>query len=376
MATLRTGQFVAQLSGEARYKAFIPADLPFEIKATPELNALLSRADIAVGRLDGIAETLPDVDFFLLMYVRKEATLSSQIEGTQATFSDVLRAEAEGGNEETRRDVDEVINYIDAMNYGLERMATLPLSLRLIREIHERLLKGVRGQHRNPGEFRTSQNWVGGPNIATATYVPPPPSELTRSLGNMESYIYDTAPAPVLVKAGLLHAQFESIHPFLDGNGRIGRLLITLYLCQQGVLRKPLLYLSDFFKRNHQDYYDRLMTIRTADDVEGWLAFFFTGVVETAEAAVSTARQVNSLRQEDVAKVTKWRSAERALKLLDALYRTPLVRVADVERITGLSNPSALALVRRFEKVGILREITGRQRDRLYSYKKYVELFA
>src|SRR3989344_2735980 len=277
---MRTGTFINQLEGASRYKAFVPNELPFEVSIDPELQTLLSRADIALGRLDGVADSLPKdiVDFFILMYVRKEATLSSQIEGTQATFVDVLKAEARIENDEIHKDVDEVINYISAMNYGLKRLEKIPLSLKIIKEIHKTLLHGVRGEWKTPGEFRVSQNWIGGKNLQTVKFVPPPHSDVLRLMGNVENYMHDDSLVPMLIKIGLIHAQFETIHPFLDGNGRIGRLLITFYLCKQDILRKPLLYLSDFFKEYKTEYYERLNLFRERDDIEGWLKFFLEGV--------------------------------------------------------------------------------------------------
>ena len=276
---MRTGKYITQLKGDLEYKAFVPNPLPFEIKIDKEFQSLLSKADLSLGRLDGIAETLPDVDFFILMYIRKEAALSSQVEGTQATFADVLKAEAKIRDLEIHKDVDEILNYINAMNYGLKRLESLPLSLRLIREIHKILLTGVRGEGREPCEFRKTQNWVGGgPSIQKASFVPPPPQEIMPLLDNLEKIFYDKSPIPVLVKTGLIHAQFEVIHPFLDGNGRIGRLLITFYLCQQKVLNKPLLYLSDFFKKYRQEYYNRLNAFHEKDDIESWLKFFLEGI--------------------------------------------------------------------------------------------------
>lgn len=374
---MRSGKYIPQLQGELQYKAFVPNPLPFEAKMDSELQTLLSKADLALGRLDGVADILPNVDFFLLMYVRKEATLSSQIEGTQATFIDVLKAEARIENTEIHKDVDEILNYINAMNYGIERLKELPLSLRLIKEIHAKLLYGVRGEHRIPGEFRTSQNWVGGASLKTAVLIPPPHAEVLKLMGNLEAYLHDTAPIPILIKTGLIHAQFETIHPFLDGNGRIGRLLITFYLYQQGILRKPLLYLSDFFRTHRQVYYDKLNTFREKDDIEGWLKFFLEGVIITSEKAVDTARKVIHLKETHVAKVTTLgRSAEKGMFLLNKLYRTPIVRVRDVEMITSLSNPNALTLVEKFEKLGILKETTGYKRNRVYSYTDYIALFS
>lgn len=373
---MRSGKYIQQLKGDQKYKAFMPEPLPFQLKDDPVLQSLLSKADLAVGRLDGITEILPDVDFFILMYVRKEATLSSQVEGTQATFADVLKASARIEDDETHKDVDEILNYINAMNYGLSRLESFPLSMRLIREIHERLLKGVRGEHKTPGEFRISQNWVGGPTIETATYVPPPHAELPELLGNLEKFLHDESQVPALLKIGLAHTQFENIHPFLDGNGRIGRLLVAFYLCQQGILRKPLLYLSEFFKSNRREYYDKLHAVHEKDDVESWLKFFLTGVEKTAENAVITARKILKLRAEDTKKIASLgRSTERAMRLLNTLYKTPLVKVSDVERIAEVKNPNALTLVAKFVRLGILKEQTGRKRDRVFAYHKYINLF-
>lgn len=373
---MRTGKFINQLKGVASYKAFIPNLLPFEIKQEEKLQSLLSRADLALGRLDGVADVLPNVDFFIFMYVRKEATVSSQIEGTQATFIDVLKKEAKLEDTEIHKDVDEVINYISAMNYGLERLKEFPLSLRLVREIHEKLLHEVRGEERNPREFRKSQNWIGGPTIETATFIPPPASEVINLMGNLEEYMHSLGPTPILIKTGLIHAQFETIHPFLDGNGRVGRLLITFYLCQQNVLRKPLLYLSDYFKRNRQIYYDRLNLLREKDDIEGWLRFFLQGIVETSVQAVETARKIIKLRNFGISQISKLgRSAEKGMNLYSYLFRTPLVRVKDVERVLNIKNPNALTLVSKFVDLGILRELTGFKRNRVFSYADYIALF-
>lgn len=373
---MRTGKYIKQLSGDSEYQAFVPNFLPFKIDADAVLQDLLSKADLALGRLDGIAELLPDVDFFILMYVRKEAALSSQIEGTQATFADVLKAEAKIESAEVHKDVDEIINYIQAMNYGLKRLSSFPLSLRLIREIHNILLQGVRGAHKMPGEFRKSQNWIGGSNIQTASFVPPPAHELTLLLDNLEKFLHDKSPTPILIKTGLIHSQFEAIHPFLDGNGRIGRLLITFYLCQQGVLRKPLLYLSEFLKQYRQDYYDKLNAMHGKDEIEEWLKFFLSGVAVTAERAVSTARKILELRERDLRKVTGMgRRAENAMRLLHSLYKMPFLKVVDVEKITELKNPNALVLMAKFTKAGILKEITGKKRNRVFAYQDYIKLF-
>jgi len=373
---MRAGQHITQSSGKSKYKAFVPNQLPFKVKMDNALQSLLSEADQALGRLDGIAELLPDVDFFVLMYVGKEATLSSQVEGTQATFSDLLKADAHIEDAELHSDVDEIQNYVRAMNYGLERLETLPLSLRLIREIHRELLSGVRGQGKTPGVFRKSQNWIGGHSIETASFVPPPPHEVMPLLANLEKYLHDKTPAPVLLKTGLAHLQFEAIHPFLDGNGRIGRLLVTFYLCEQQVLRKPLLFLSEFFRANRQEYYDRLSAAHNKDDLEGWLRFFLQGVSTTAGKATETAGKVLALREHDIRAATSLGAvSENAVKLLNYLYVKPYVRIKDVETIVGLSNPNAIALIGKMSKLGILTEITGRKRNKVFAYSPYIEAF-
>lgn len=373
---MRTGNYQNQLQGDVRYRAFVPNKLPFKIDQSDKLQSLLSRADLALGRLDGMADTLPNLDFFILMYVRKEATISSQIEGTQATFVDVLKKEAKFEGAEVHKDVDEILNYIDAMNYGLKRLIEFPLSLRLIKEIHQKLLTNVRGGYKSPGEFRTSQNWLGGPTIETATFVPPPRHEVIPLMGNLETFMHDRAPMPVLLKTGLIHAQFETIHPFLDGNGRAGRLIITFYLCQQGALHKPLLYLSEYFKRNRQTYYDRLNAYRVRDDIEGWLEFFLHGIIETSEKAVETSRKIITLRDESLQKIASLgKSTENGMKMLNALFHTPMVRVKDVEKILSIKNPNALSMVAKLEQLGILKEITGKERNRVFSFFEYVKLF-
>lgn len=373
---MRTGKFITQLHGDLKYQAFTPNPLPFEVNYDELFRELLSKADQALGRLDGIAEIIPDVNFFIFMYVRKEAALSSQIEGTKATFTDLLKAEAHIKDLEIHKDVDEIQNYIKAMNYGLKQLNSLPLSLRFIKEIHTRLLAGVRGAGRSPGEFRRSQNWIGGATITTATFVPPAAHEVMPLLDNFEKFIHDQDPMPILIKAGLMHAQFEGIHPFLDGNGRIGRLLITFYLCQQGVLKWPLLYLSEFFKQHRSQYYERLNNFHGKDDVEGWLEYFLEGVAITAGKAVETARKILDLRKTDIQKVLKLgRSAEKGIELIQSLYRDPIVRIKNIERITKLSNPNASMLTKKFLNLGILKEKTGQKRNRVFSYERYIKLF-
>jgi Fic family protein len=373
---MRCGQYTTQSSGKSKYKAFVPNPLPFKVKMDNVLQSLLSEADQALGRLDGIAELLPDVDFFVLMYIGKEATLSSQVEGTQATLSDLLKAEAKIEDIDVRSDVDEIQNYVRAMNYGLDRIETLPMSLRLIREIHKELLRGVRGRGKTPGVFRKSQNWVGGHSIETASFVPPPAHEMMPLLSNLEKYLHDRTPVPILIKTAVAHLQFEAIHPFLDGNGRIGRLLVTFYLCQQKALKKPMLYLSEFFRANRQEYYDRLSAAHDRDDLEGWLRFFLEGVASTAGKAAETAGKVLALRENDMrAAAGLGAVSENAVKLLNHLYGRPYVRIKDVEAIVGLSNPNAIALIGKMSRLGILAEITGRKRNKVFAYSSYIEAF-
>lgn len=362
------------------HQAFIPAAFPSKspLNWDTDLLYLLSQADIAIGGLKDISRLVPDVDFFILMYVNKEATLSSQIEGTQATLIDYIKAQADPGDD-APSDIDEIQNYIKAMNYGLGRLKTLPLSLRLIREIHERLLQGVRGKHRTPGEFRSTQNWIGGPSIETATFVPPPVHEMKTALSDLEKFMHAKDRTPILIKTGLLHAQFETIHPFLDGNGRSGRLLITLFLCQAGILPKPLLYLSEFFKRHRTTYYDRLNAYRFSENgVESWLKFFLEGVKTVADEALETAKKITELRESHMKAISFFgKSTPSARLLLDYLYAQPVVNAKQVAVATKLaSKVSVNRLIDRFVDEGILVEITGKQRDRKYLYRSYVKMFA
>jgi len=361
------------------YAAFIPAPLPPEPPIALEgLQALLSRADQAVGRLDGVIQTVPNPDFFVYMYIRREAVLSSQIEGTQSTLEDLLAVELEPRPAWRRlpEDVDEVVRYVQAMNYGLNRLSDLPLSLRLSREIHRELLSGGRGSHRLPGEFRTTQNWIGPEKatLAEATFVPPPVHEMKEALHDFERFLHEDD-LPALVHAGMAHAQFETIHPFLDGNGRVGRLLITFLLVFGGVLHRPLLYLSVYLKRNRAEYYDRLMAIRNSGDWESWLRFFLTGVAQTAEEATATARAILDLREEHRHRVQEQTAGVNGLRLLDLLFERPLVHVNLVKDSLGISFVTANRLVEQLESLGVLDEITGRKRDRIFSYTPYVALF-
>jgi Fic family protein len=343
------------------------------------LQALLSRADLALGRLDGSIRTLPNPDLFVLMYVRKEAVLSSQIEGTQSSLQDLLAVEAQVFSPATPRDVDEVLNYVIAMNHGLARLPELPVSVRLIREIHEKLLEGVRGARLTPGELRRSQNWIGpgGCTLSEATFVPPPPEEVPNALGELEKFLHREDDVPLLVKIGLAHAQFETIHPFLDGNGRIGRLLITFLLCEREVLHKPVLYLSHFFKRHRAEYYQRLQTVRDQGDWEGWLEFFLRGIAEVSAQATETARRILMLREEHRHIITEslGRGAANGFRVLQRLYERPIVSVEDVRQLTGTTFTGANQLVQKLVESGILVEVTGQKRNRRFRYAPYIRLF-
>lgn len=374
----RAGRYINQPAG---YRAFIPNSLPPQppIALDGEMWNLLSKADLAVGRLDGSTETLPNPDLFVFMYVRREAVLSSQIEGTQASLIDVLEFEAHAAEPGHPEDVGEVVNYVAAMNHGVERLRQLPVSLRLIREIHAKLMQGVRGAERNPGEFRSSQNWVGPPGstLADARYVPPPPHEIRQALANFEKFLHQEHPMPALIKLGIAHSQFETIHPFLDGNGRVGRLLITFLLCEKEILKRPLLYLSHYFKLNRAEYYDRLQAVRDRGDWEGWLKFFLQGVVQVAQEATMNARRIVKMREDHRELILNrlGRASGKALQLLERLYFRPIVSVQTIMEITGLSFANANSLARHLETIGLLRETTGRKRNRRFSYKPYLDLF-
>jgi len=377
-SVIRSGRYIRQPTG---YRAFIPAPLPPNppINLSGQIQSLLSRADRALGRLDGSIHTLPNPDLFVAMYVRKEAVLSSQIEGTQSSLQDVLTAEAKILDANRPHDVNEVFNYIAAMNYGLQRLDEVPVSIRLIRELHERLLQGVRGEHLTPGELRTRQNWIGptGCTLNEAAFVPPPPHEVLQHLSALEQFLHTDTDLPLLIKIGLAHAQFETIHPFLDGNGRIGRLLITFLLCERQVLIKPVLYLSWYFKRNRQDYYDYLQAVRDRGDWESWLAFFLTGIEQVSRQATDTARDVLDLRERNRDQITQsmGRSAANGHRVLEHLFLRPVVSIHDVEQITRTTYQAARDLVGKFEKAGILQEITGQKRNRRYLYHQYRDLF-
>jgi Fic family protein len=371
----RAGKFVRQQSD---YVAFIPSHLPPDppIIIDSEMIYWLSAADRRLGRLDGITQILPNPDLFVAMYVKKEAVLSSQIEGTQASFVDILE-EDDVNYESMEKNVEEVVNYVNAMNYGIERLNELPLCQRLIKEIHSVLLKGVRGSERNPGEYRKTQNWIGpaGCTLATATFVPPPVLDMQDAMNNFEMFINTDDEIPPLIKIGLLHAQFETIHPFLDGNGRIGRLLITFWLYQQKILSKPLLYLSYYFKKNRIEYYDRLMDIRNKGDWEGWMIFFLKGITEVSDEATNTAKLILTMKDKHTEMIKQHiKNPSNGLKLLERLFESPVVNINKVAEILNVSYPTASALVNEFCDIGLLRMSNNVQRNKKFSYYHYIDI--
>jgi Fic family protein len=378
LASARAGHYVGQPTG---YRAFIPAPLPPspEVLIQGELATLLSQADRALGRLDGSVFTLPNPDLFILMYVRKEAVLSSQIEGTQSSLQDLLEAEAALYNDQHPKDVEEVINYVAALNLGLEKLSELPVSVRLIRTIHAQLMQGARGGRLQPGELRTTQNWIGpaGCTLNTASFVPPPAHEVPQALGELEKFLHQDQSLPPLVKIALAHVQFETIHPFLDGNGRLGRLLITFLLTECGILHKPVLYLSHFFKLHRQAYYDHLQAVRDRGEWEAWLQFFLRGVISVANEAAETARRIQLLRETHRADITNQlgRAAGNGQRVLEKLFDRPIVSVQQVREMTGTTYAAANTLVHRLMELGVLEEMTGYARNRRFRYGRYVRLF-
>lgn len=348
------------------YAAFVPAPLPPEISYDAGLVLALSRADSALSELSGLGRQLPNPHLLIAPYVRREAVLSSRIEGTRASLSDLLLDEADlDGPGEGDADVQEVRNYVTALEYGLERLRDLPLSLRLVRELHERLMQGVRGDRATPGEFRRSQNWIGpaGSTPATAPYVPPPPDLLMEALGDWERFLHERDQMPDLIQCAVMHEQFEAIHPFLDGNGRVGRLLITLFLVERGRLPEPLLYLSDYIEAHRQEYYDTLQRVRTMGDWPSWLRFFLVGVEETARAAVRQASRLMDLREAYRLRLNR---RPNALRLLDELFVNPYLTAARAVRILDVSDPTARQTIALLLKEGLLEEVTGRSWGRVY----------
>jgi len=375
------GHYINSSVGGESYRAFLPAPLPPEPSLALDGGLLqwLEKANRAIGRLDGISDILPDTQLFLYQYVRKEALLSSQIEGTQSSFSDLLLFEMDEVPGVPLDDAREVSNYVAAMNHGLARVHEgFPLSLRLLREIHAILLRDGRGAHKQPGEFRRSQNWLGGSRPGNAVFVPPPPEKLMDCLDPFERFLHEQEPPmPVLIKAALTHVQFETIHPFLDGNGRLGRLLITLILVSEGVLRQPLLYLSLYFKTHRAEYYDQLQRVRLQGDWEGWLRFFLQGVYETSQQAVETARSVLDLFEQDRRRIRELgRIAGSCLQLHQRLQQKVIVNIPGASEALAINRTTISNCLTRLEKLGIVREITGQRRNRLFVYDRYVQILS
>jgi Fic family protein len=374
----RLGTYVSTTIAGETVRAFVPPSLPPDPPI--ELSGLyqqLDRANQALGRLDGLTTLLPDTRLFLYLYVRKEALLSSQIEGTKSSFSDLLLFENEAVPGVPIDDVEEVSNYVAAMQHGLRRIkGGFPLSLRLIREIHAILLRGGRGAHKTPGEFRRSQNWIGGSPPGNAAFVPPPPERMVECLDRFEHFLHDEKhKLPVLVEAGLIHVQFETIHPFLDGNGRLGRLLITLLLCAKGTLREPLLYLSLFLKAHRQRYYELLQRVRTEGVWEEWLEFFLEGMATTARQAADAAVQIIHLFKTDRKKIqTMGRKTASALAVHEYLQAHPLTKIGPAAKDLKLSIPTVTSALETLTKLRIAKESTGRRRDRLFIYPRYMHI--
>lgn len=370
----RSGVFKKTLAG---YTAFFPAPLPPEpsIRLEGELQLLLSAADRALGALNVVVTVLPNPDLLVGMFIQKEALLSSQIEGTQSSLVDVLGADED---HEPTADVGEVINYVKAMRHGLKRLRAddFPMSLRLLREIHEVLMQQVRGGavHMTPGEFRTMQNWIGGTSPANARFVPPPPEAMQEALNLFELYFHEEDSLPPLVRCGLLHYQFETIHPFNDGNGRVGRLLVTLYLVWKGLLDEPMLYLSAYLKAHQQEYYDRLTQVRVDGNFEAWTRFFLEGIIEVSKMVLETTKRIQALERDDVDRLVEAGEGAHGLKLLRGLMKQPVVMANDVARIAGVSYTKANEMIATCERMGLLLQISKGRRNRKFMYQEYVKI--
>lgn len=365
----------------AGFKAFIPAPFPPSalLQVDQSMQVKHSEAMITLGRLDGISRLLPNKDFFILMFIRKDAASSSQIEGTNASLDESIEAQTIERPTDLPDDVSDILHYIDALNHGIKRLSDLPLSLRLLLEIHKELMTDARKtQHAFPGEFRRTQNWIGGTSPANARFVPPPVHEMNRALDELEKFIYDEAPVLPLIKAGLLHSQFETIHPFTDGNGRTGRMMVTLYLTQTGRLDIPVLYLSSFFKKHQDRYYEVLNSYHSdSGSPSEWLDFFLDGVIETAESAITTCHKITELRLEDLAKVQSLgkSSAESTVKMLQNLYSLPIIGLAEVMNWTGYSKQGAYNVIERLVGLGILSPRGNKDYAQKYEYKRYLDIF-
>ncbi len=368
----RAGQYITALGGIAGYKAYRPNPLPPfpEIEMDAEMVALLSKAHNYLGKLDMTSELIPDMNLFLSAYVRKEALLSSQIEGTQATLEDVLNPNVDVA---VNLEVNDVVNYVNALNYAIKRMKKLPVCNRLLCDTHKVLMQGVRGQEKNPGEFRRSQNWIGSSNsnLQTARYVPPTVEDMQTAMSDLEKFIneYDM---DILLKTALVHYQFETVHPFLDGNGRVGRMLITLMLLADGILRRPVLYLSLYLKSNRIEYYDRLSEVRTKGNYEQWIKFFLHGIIETCDDGIKTIESINSLIKSDEEKLVK--KTETVSKVFDYIKEHPIISIGGAANALGLSYNGVSGAVKKMVEVGIMNETTTKARDRVFEYSGYIDI--
>lgn len=370
----RSGEFISNLTGEAMYKSFRPAPLPVVLNMDDEMVSQLTGATKALATLDTLSSYIPNMNLFVSMYVRKEALLSSQIEGTQATLEDVLDPLID---KNANQNVADVVNYIKATEFALERMKTLPLCNRLIKETHAVLMSGVRGQEKNPGEFRTSQNWIGaaGSSLKNARYIPPNPEDMINAMSDLEKYINSDDSLDVLIQAALLHYQFETIHPFLDGNGRVGRLLITLFLIEKGVLNSPALYISYYLKKNRIEYYDRMSEVRNKDNYEQWIKFFLNAIKESAIESVDTIKKLSDLHDTNIEKIkTMGRAAKNTRAVFDYLEQNPIIDIGKTAEELQLAFSTVSLAVNRLVDAEILIKTNNANRNRIFSYEKYLEI--
>lgn len=363
---------------QSNYECFVPHDLKYlKFNIDEEFQNLINRAYLLLGRLDGMATTLPDINLFVSMYVQKEAVISSQIEGTQASLIDVLQKDRKN---EKIKDTEEIVNYIKATNYAFKRLEELPLCMRLIKETHSILLSGVRGNEKSPGEFRKSQNWIGyaGCKLNTASFVPPAPGEMEKSLTDLEKYIHEDSFIPNLIKIALIHYQFETIHPFLDGNGRMGRLLIVLFLKERGLIEYPVLYLSYFFKKNRNRYYELLNNVRVKGEFEEWIKFFIKGICEISEDAILSIQKIIELKKADIEKIRNIPKGNisNLLLIYDYLLRHPFLETEDIRRLSDLSKPTVNKLLETLIELEILELVEEKKRYKQYVYKKYVDILS